>query len=139
MVRYWEHEVVAFAMQRKFTCTILLLLFLLSLVSCEGAQRREGSGPAPTDTGAGGKITLAWDSNTEAFLGGYRVSYGPASRSYEKVVDIGKPAEASPGVTKYTLTGLIKGQKYYIAVQAYPAGGKAVMSGFSNEISSVAK
>jgi hypothetical protein len=45
-------------------------------------------------------------------LGGYKIYYGTASGVY------GNPADAG-NVPTYTLTGLTKGQTYYVAVTAY--------------------
>ena len=72
-------------------------------------------------------ITLAWDSNTEPTLGGYRLYYGQASRNYSSTVDVGNR-------TNYTLSGLAEGKTYYFAVTAYDTT-QTTESGFSNEVS----
>ena len=114
-------------------------LILMVLISCRsaGITCRLSSDLAGS---AGGTITMEWDSNTEKNLAGYRIFYGTAPGKYQNCVDVGKPPESSPGTTKYTLTGLTAGERYYLAVIAYsiydtPTGG----SGFSNEVSAVAK
>lgn len=73
------------------------------------------------------QVTLAWDPNKERNLGGYRIYYGPASRSYTESVDVGNQ-------TQYTLSGLSDGWTYYFAVTAYNAR-QTFESGFSNEVS----
>ena len=75
------------------------------------------------------QLKLAWDSNTESDLKGYKVYYGTASKSYTGTVDIGD-------VTTYTLTGLTAGQTYFIVVKAYDT--MYYESGYSNEVSGVA-
>jgi fibronectin type 3 domain-containing protein len=58
------------------------------------------------------QIKLAWDSNMESDLKGYKIYYGTASKSYTESADVGK-------VTTFTLTGLTSGKTYYIIVTAY--------------------
>lgn len=72
------------------------------------------------------QVTLAWDANTERSLGGYRIYYGLASRSYVTSVDVGNQ-------TSYTLSGLEEGWTYYFAVTAYNVR-KTFESDFSNEV-----
>jgi hypothetical protein len=71
------------------------------------------------------KATLEWDPNSEPDLAGYKLHYGPASRSYDTVIDVGNQ-------TTYTLTGLEVGETYYIAATAYNTSG--LESGYSNEV-----
>ena len=75
------------------------------------------------------QIRLAWDSNGEPDLAGYKVYYGTASRSYGTPVNIGN-------VTAYTLTGLTQGQTYYLSVTAYDSSSNE--SSYSGEVSGVA-
>jgi len=82
-------------------------------------------------------ITIAWDPNKEPELAGYRIYYGTASGSYKSCVDIGNPPKSPSGLIEYTLSGLDKGKKYYIAVIAYEKNKDT--SGFSSEVSGVAK
>ena len=72
------------------------------------------------------QVRLAWNPNTESDLGGYRIYYGTASRSYGSPVNVGR-------VTSYPLTGLSPGVRYYFAVTAYDTADNE--SGFSSEVS----
>jgi hypothetical protein len=73
-------------------------------------------------------------------LGGYRIFFGTSPGKYKNCVDVGKATEASPGVVKYILTGLVKGERYYLAAIAYSIYDTPITrSGFSNEVSAVAK
>lgn len=70
-----------------------------------------------------GTITLAWSptsSTTDGApwtgVGGYRVHYGNASRTYSTTVDVGC-------ATMATVTNLQAGQPYYFAVSAYASDG----------------
>jgi hypothetical protein len=71
-------------------------------------------------------VTLAWDSNTDADLAGYRVSYGLESGNYSSHVDVGNK-------TSHTLTGLTTGRTYYFATKAYNTANQE--SAYSEEIS----
>lgn len=84
------------------------------------------------DSGSGeiGTIKLVWDPSSGPDVAGYKIYYGTASRTYSPGIDVGN-------VTTYALTGLIKGQRYYIAVTAYNRSDRE--SGFSNEVTEVAK
>jgi hypothetical protein len=70
-------------------------------------------------------VTLAWDTNTEPDLAGYRLYYGTASGHYQFVIDVGK-------ATTYTVSGLAIGT-YFFAITAYNRSG--LESGYSNEVS----
>ncbi len=70
-------------------------------------------------------LDLAWDSNTEPDLAGYRVYYGLESREYINFVNVGR-------VTRYSLGNLMDGVIYYIAITAYDAFGNE--SDFSAEV-----
>lgn len=70
----------------------------------------------------GANVTLAWDSNQEANLKGYKVYYGSASGNYSFMVDVGN-------WTSLTISGLEAGKTYYFAATAYgPAGEESGMS-----------
>jgi len=75
------------------------------------------------------QVRLAWDPNTESDVAGYRIYYGSSSKSYSGSVDVGN-------VTSYHLTGLKKGETYYISVSAYNTSGSE--SSYSSEVSGVA-
>ena len=72
------------------------------------------------------QATLTWGASPSANVGGYRVYYGPTSRNYTSVVDVGRR-------TVYTLSGLQTGRIYYFAVTAYNRA-KTQESPFSNEV-----
>lgn len=61
----------------------------------------------PGDT----QLTVSWDANDEP-VDGYKVHYGTQSKNYTTSVDVGK-------VTSHTITDLINGTTYYVAVTAY--------------------
>ncbi len=100
-------------------------------VACKAASGISASATAK------GKITVAWDINKDEKVAGYKVYYGLSSREYKNCVDIGNPAEVSPGAIKYTLINLEEGKKYYIAVVAYDKNNNK--SAFSSEISAIAE
>ena len=77
-----------------------------------------------------GSIKLGWDASTDPDVAGYKVYYGISPGKYGPGVAVGN-------VTTYDLTGLIKGQKYYLAITAYDKAGKE--SRFSTEIIGIAK
>ena len=76
-----------------------------------------------------GQIRLVWDANTENDLKGYKVYYGTAPWSFGEPIKIGKAAS-------FTLTGLTKGERYYIAVTAYDRTENE--SGYSNQVWGIA-
>ena len=92
-----------------FLCFTLLFLLLFAL----------------TRDVAAANVTLAWDSNPEPNLAGYKIHYGSQSRSYTSSIDVGKQ-------TSYTLTGLADGQTYYFAATAYDTAGN--QSNYSAEV-----
>ena len=69
---------------------------------------------------------LEWDPNTEPFVAGYKFYSGEQSRSYTRVVDVGRQ-------TSIALTNLDPGITYYFAITAYATN--LVESAFSEEIS----
>lgn len=71
-----------------------------------------------------GDVSLAWDPSVSDGVVGYKVYYGPSSRSYNSVNSI-------PNQTSYTVTGLDSGL-YYFAVTALDSAGNE--SGYSNEV-----
>jgi hypothetical protein len=108
-----------------------LALFLL-ISNCGGGGGGGGSSPPPADTS--GTIKLAWDASPDSAVTGYWVYYGTRSGIYENYRDTGS---VSSNPVSFTLTGLAKGQTYYIAVTAYDTYRNE--SDFSNEVSGAAK
>ena len=76
------------------------------------------------------EITIAWNANTEPYLGGYWLYYGTASRTYTSKVDVGNQ-------TYFTLFDLVDTENYYFAVTAYDVS-RNFESSFSNEVSTKA-
>jgi hypothetical protein len=75
-------------------------------------------------------IKLAWSTNIESDLAGYKVYSGLNSGNYDQAADVGD-------VTEFTLSGLEKGTVYYIAISAYDTSGNE--SGLSLEVNAVAR
>jgi hypothetical protein len=75
------------------------------------------------------QIRLAWDPNTESDLAGYKVYYGTEPWSF------GEPKKLKK-LTTFTLTGLTKGERYYIALTAYDRTNHE--SWFSNQVDGIA-
>ena len=74
--------------------------------------------------GSAAEITLAWDSNAESDVAGYKVYYGTASGKYTHSVNVGNVTQTTVNVSK---------KKYYISLTAYDTYGNE--SDFSNEVS----
>ena len=70
-------------------------------------------------------ITLGWNANTETNLAGYKLHYGPASRTYTNSIAVGN-------VTTYTVTNLANGVPFYFAVTA--VNTLELESDYSNEV-----
>ena len=47
-------------------------------------------------------LTIAWDTNTESDLAGYKLFYGTSSKNYDVSVDVGN-------TTTYTIANLAEG------------------------------
>lgn len=79
-----------------------------------------------------GQVTLMWDANTEEYIDGYKIHVGTASRSYNRIINVGN-------VTSYVVPNLGKGVNYYFAASAYsshvPPNNTYAESGYSNEVS----
>jgi hypothetical protein len=76
---------------------------------------------------AGGEeVTLAWDSNTEPSLAGYRLYYGLGA-NYSSLIEVGAAS------TMATVSNLQANQTYVFAVTAFDANG--LESPFSEQVS----
>jgi len=130
-------------MRIRRVLSILLGIFLIGFIGCRGAEIRRDEIPCKAASAisasatVSGKITIAWDLNTDDKTVRYRIYYGRSSQKYNECVDIGSPVESSPGTEKFTLTDLEKGKRYYIAVIAYDKNNNK--SVFSREVSAVAE
>jgi len=92
--------------KQLFSWAIVIFLLLVTMIS--GGCGRNGC----SSEGSRGKIKLAWDPSPDPNVAGYKLCYGTVSKTYEYSIDVGK-------VTTYTLDGLTKGQRVYIAITAY--------------------
>jgi hypothetical protein len=119
------YEVEVLMLRRRQIFPLLCVAMLISITLGCG---RDGS--VGCSSGEIGTIKLAWDPSTDPDVAGYKVYYGTAPRIYGPGIDVGN-------VTTYALTGLIKGQKYYITITAYTKSNRE--SRFSNEVTGVAK
>ena len=77
------------------------------------------------ETAHSATVTLAWDPNPEPTVAGYRLYLGTSPGYYTSSVDVA--AE-----TRATVSSLIEGVTYYMAVTAYDTSGN--QSGYSDEI-----
>ncbi len=75
------------------------------------------------------QVTLTWNTNNEDDIAGYKIYYGNSSRNYNSIAGVGNQ-------TSYTISNLVDGNTYFIAVTAYDINGNE--SVFSKEISYVA-
>ena len=113
---------------------------LLTLLSCGGGGGDDGDtdpgpdGSRPDVVMVGdGEALVSWDAPTTradgtdlmpASLGGYRVHYGTATRTYDTMIDVGR-------VTSHRITGLEADTTYFFAVTAYDISMRE--SDFSDE------
>lgn len=81
--------------------------------------------PSLASTAHSATVTLAWDPNPEPTVEGYRLYIGTSPGYYTSSVDVAAS-------TRATISSLIEGVTYYMAVTAYDTSGN--QSGYSNEI-----
>jgi len=81
--------------------------------------------PSLASTAHSATVTLAWDPNPEPSVAGYRLYLGTSPGYYTSSVDVAASTQA-------TISSLIEGVTYYMAVTAYDTSGN--QSGYSNEI-----
>lgn len=79
----------------------------------------------PLSNAFAASVDLAWNSNTEPELAGYKIYWGPSSSNYTSSRDVGK-------TTTCTVSGLEEGKTYYFAATAY--NGQNNESGYSNQV-----
>lgn len=77
------------------------------------------------ETAHSATVTLAWDPNPEPTVAGYQLYVGTSPGYYTSSVDVAAS-------TRATISSLIEGVTYYMAVAAYDTSGN--QSGYSNEI-----
>ena len=123
--------------ERALFAAITLLAFLLGGCGGGSSSGTGGTGGSGGTGGTGGTIILDWDAPTTNADGtaltdlvGYKIHYGKASGAYDHSIDVGN-------VTTYVLTGLTKGQVYYVAATAYDTSNNE--SVYSKEFQGVAK
>ncbi|MFQ5964326.1 MAG: fibronectin type III domain-containing protein, partial [Candidatus Scalinduaceae bacterium] len=71
------------------------------------------------------QVTLSWNANSEPDLAGYKLYHGTSSRNYDTIIDVGNK-------TSHTISNLIEGETYYIALTAYDIFNNE--SAFSSEV-----
>jgi len=104
----------------------LLLLAAVALVA--SCSKSTVTSPEPTATLTNGAVQLVWNPVPDKNLGGYRVYYGTASRTY--VQSFGQGLQSSEPT--YTVNGLAGGHRYFFAVTATNSVG--MESGYSDEV-----
>ncbi len=82
-------------------------------------------------TAFAGTLTISWNRNTEPDIAGYKIYYGTSSGNYPNVITI-NDTNNNGGQTQYTISGLLEGQTYYLAMKAFDRGNNE--SAFSQEI-----
>ncbi len=107
------------------------------MVACQRSEIICRPSSAIASSAGSGTIKASWKANIEEDVVGYRIFYGTSPGKYKNCIDVGKVTESFPGVIEYSVTGLVKGKRYYLAVVAVDKSGR--QSGFSVEASGVAK
>ena len=79
----------------------------------------------PSSLFAASSVTLVWDPSTSTNIAGYRVYYGPASRTYTNALTVGN-------ATSTTISNLLNGATYYFTATVYDTDN--LESDFSNEV-----
>ena len=105
-----------FESKELFCLSCCISLFLASLLLLF---------PLTAQTVYAAQVRLGWHASPDPDVAGYKVYYGPASRTYYHAVDVG-PA------TRCVIAGLADGKDYFFAAKAYNA--RRVESDFSDEI-----
>ena len=79
--------------------------------------------------GSAENMTIAWTPSTSPEVAGFKIYYGPSSRVYTQALTVGN-------VSKLVISGLVGGNKYFLAVTSCDETGAE--SAFSDEIVYVA-
>jgi len=86
----------------KFSCYhVFVFIFFLTLTSTFHATNVYSA-----------QVVLTWKPNSESDLAGYKIYYGNLSGIYDTSIDVGNQ-------TIYTLSNLMDGNTYYLALTAY--------------------
>lgn len=105
-------------MDTKFVRFPVILFFLFCFVECHSVTAAESVGDVS-------QIKVYWNPSPEDDLAGYKIYYGELSGKYAF-------HDVSGRETSYTLSGLIPGKTYYIALTAYDYSGNE--SAYSDEL-----
>ena len=107
---------------------IFFTLLIFSLPIFAGCGGGGGGGSSSSENG--GIIKIGWYPNTESDLAGYRAYYGTSSAgAFSNSIDVGM-ATREGDLVVYTITNLIKEERYCIALTAYNTSNYE--SGLSN-------
>jgi hypothetical protein len=107
---------------------IVLLIFLPWLITaCAGEGVGSPSALEPSGGTATVSVTIAWNSNGEPDLAGYKVYQGTASGQYGAPI-----AVLSSMTTRHAVSGLEQGRTYFLTITAFDQSGNE--SPPSNEI-----
>ena len=79
----------------------------------------------PSSLLAASSVTLTWDPSTSTNVVGYKIYYGPASRTYTNALNVGN-------ATSTIISNLITGATYYFTATVYDTDN--LESDFSNEV-----
>lgn len=99
----------------KFNLTLIGLL----------AATLTGSAALLTPTNPPAAVGLAWDPSPDISVVGYKIYWGPSTRSYTNQATFGN-------VTTCQITNLIRGGTFYFTATAF--NGEGIESDFSNEV-----
>jgi len=68
-----------------------------------------------------GCVKLAWDSNTEPDLAGYKLYWGTMSGNYSNILDVGNPElrNGNGNGNEWIVTGLVEEVEYFFVATAY--------------------
>ena len=104
--------------RKKSACLLIMCLAIFAVLVTIS--------PVSVQKACAAEVTLAWDSNPESDIAGYKIYYGFQSRVYSYVIDVGN-------WTSCVISGLELGHIYFCALTAYDTSGNE--SDYSSEIS----